>query len=138
MYTVYIMAQAKPGTTVLTIRVPRSLDRRLAAEARRRRQTRSEAARAILESALAAAVHDPVKEARRQSLLASRQDGQVRLLAAVTKDLAGQIHAGKLVGQIAPIVGGKGGGRPELAQAGGSDPSKIGEALARAVELVSA
>ncbi|MGD9763613.1 MAG: alanine--tRNA ligase [Candidatus Binatia bacterium] len=69
-------------------------------------------------------------------VLASEQDGQVRLLAAVTKDLAGQVHAGKLIGQIAPIVGGKGGGRPELAQAGGSDPSKIGDALARAVELV--
>jgi alanyl-tRNA synthetase len=70
-------------------------------------------------------------------VLASARDGQVRLLAAVTKDLAGQVHAGKLVGQIAPIVGGKGGGRPELAQAGGTDPSKIGEALARAIELVS-
>jgi alanyl-tRNA synthetase len=70
-------------------------------------------------------------------VLASAQDGQVRLLAAVTKDLAGQVHAGKLVSQIAPIVGGKGGGRPELAQAGGSDPSRIAEALARAVELVS-
>jgi alanyl-tRNA synthetase len=70
-------------------------------------------------------------------VLASQQDGQVRLLAAVTKDLVGKVHAGKLVGQIAPIVGGKGGGRPELAQAGGSDPSKIDEALARAVELVS-
>ncbi len=70
-------------------------------------------------------------------VLASAQDGQVRLLAAVTKDLAGQVHAGKLVGQIAPIVGGKGGGRPELAQAGGTDPSKIGAALARAIELVS-
>ena len=70
-------------------------------------------------------------------VLASHQDGQVRLLAAVTKDLAGQVHAGKLVSQIAPIVGGKGGGRPELAQAGGTDPSKIGAALARAVELVA-
>jgi len=70
-------------------------------------------------------------------VLASQQDGRVRLLAAVTKDLAGQVHAGKLVSQIAPIVGGKGGGRPELAQAGGTDPSKIGDALARAVELVS-
>ena len=69
-------------------------------------------------------------------VLASHQDGQVRLLAAVTKDLAGQVHAGKLVGQIAPLVGGKGGGRPELAQAGGSDPSQIDAALARAVELV--
>jgi len=70
-------------------------------------------------------------------VLASHQDGQVRLLAAVTKDLVGQIHAGKLVSQIAPIVGGKGGGRPDLAQAGGSDPSKIGAALARALELVA-
>ena len=70
-------------------------------------------------------------------VLASRSEGQVRLLAAVTKDLTGQVHAGKLVSQIAPIVGGKGGGRPELAQAGGTDPSKIGDALARAIELVS-
>ena len=60
----------------------------------------------------------------------------MRLLAAVTKDLAGQVHAGKLVGAIAPLVGGKGGGRPELAQAGGTDPSQIDAALARAVELV--
>jgi alanyl-tRNA synthetase len=70
-------------------------------------------------------------------VLASQHDGQVRLLAAVTKDLTGQVHAGKLVSQIAPIVGGKGGGRPELAQAGGTDASKIGAALARAVELVA-
>jgi alanyl-tRNA synthetase len=70
-------------------------------------------------------------------VLASNQGGQVRLLAAVTKDLTDQVHAGKLVSQIAPIVGGKGGGRPELAQAGGTDPSKIGAALARAVELVA-
>ncbi len=69
-------------------------------------------------------------------VLASRHDGEVRLLAAVTKDLAGQVHAGKLVSQIAPIVGGKGGGRPELAQAGGSNAAKIPEALARALELV--
>jgi len=71
-------------------------------------------------------------------VLAGEHDGQVRLLAAVTKDLAGQVHAGKLVGAIAPLVGGKGGGRPELAQAGGTEPSQIDAALARAVELVSA
>jgi alanyl-tRNA synthetase len=69
-------------------------------------------------------------------VLASRHDGQVRLLAAVTKDLAQQVHAGKLISQVAPILGGKGGGRPELAQAGGNDPSKIQEALDHAVELV--
>jgi alanyl-tRNA synthetase len=55
--------------------------------------------------------------------------------AAVTKDLAGKVHAGKLIGQIAPIVGGRGGGRPELAQAGGKDPSKIADALKAAREL---
>ncbi|HSQ00348.1 MAG TPA: alanine--tRNA ligase [Candidatus Dormibacteraeota bacterium] len=70
-------------------------------------------------------------------VLAGAHDGQVRLLAAVTKDLAGQVHAGKLVGEIAPLVGGRGGGRPELAQAGGSDASQIDAALARAIELVS-
>ncbi len=70
-------------------------------------------------------------------VLAAQQDGQVRLLAAVTKDLAKQIHAGKLIGEIAPIVGGKGGGRPDMAQAGGKDPSKIDTALERAIELLS-
>jgi alanyl-tRNA synthetase len=82
---------------------------------------------------------DQLRERLRSGVvvLASRHDGKVRLLAAVTKDLTGQVHAGKLVSQIAPIVGGKGGGRPELAQAGGTDPSKIGDALARAVELVA-
>lgn len=69
-------------------------------------------------------------------VLASRRDGEVRLLAAVTKDLAGEIHAGKLIGAIAPIVGGKGGGRPDLAQAGGSDPSQVPAALARVLELL--
>ncbi len=70
-------------------------------------------------------------------VLAARQDGQVRLLAAVTKDLSKQVHAGKLIGEIAPIVGGKGGGRPDMAQAGGKDASKIDEALGRAVELLA-
>ncbi len=70
-------------------------------------------------------------------VLAARQDGQVRLLAAVTKDLAKQVHAGKLIGEIAPIVGGKGGGRPDMAQAGGNDATKIAEALERAVELIT-
>ena len=69
-------------------------------------------------------------------VLASQQNGRVRLLTAVTKDLAAQVHAGKLISQIAPILGGKGGGRAELAQAGGTDASKIKDALARAIELV--
>jgi alanyl-tRNA synthetase len=53
----------------------------------------------------------------------------VTLLAAVTEDLTNKIEAGKLVGEVAKVVGGKGGGRKDMAQAGGSDPSKLGEAL---------
>ena len=46
------------------------------------------------------------------------------LLAAVTKDLTGRYHAGNIIKQIAPIVGGGGGGRPDFAQAGGKDPDR--------------
>ena len=70
MYTVYMPRTPVP-TSVLTIRVPRDLDRRLSREARRRRVTRSAVAREILESSLAAStLVDPAAEARRQSLLA--------------------------------------------------------------------
>ncbi len=63
-------------------------------------------------------------------VLAGDPDGRVALLAAVTKDLAGgRVHAGKLIGEIAPIVGGRGGGKPDLAQAGGKDAAKIPDAL---------
>jgi predicted DNA-binding protein len=77
------MKVAKESTSVLTIRVPRSLDRRLAAEARRLRRTRSEAARAILEDALSKPAEDPLAAARRQSLLASRQDADADTLAFI-------------------------------------------------------
>ncbi len=70
-------------------------------------------------------------------VLASGDGDRVNILAAVTPDLAGRVHAGKLVGQLAPIVGGKGGGRPDFAQAGGKDPSRIGEALARVAVILS-
>jgi hypothetical protein len=66
--------RTQTGTAVLTIRVSRSLERKLAAQARRRRQTRSEAARVLLEAALAGTPdEDPATEARRQSRLASRR-----------------------------------------------------------------
>lgn len=72
-------------------------------------------------------------------VLAGDPDGRVALLAAVTKDLAGsRVHAGKLIGAIAPIVGGRGGGKPDLAQAGGNDPSKIDAALRAARDALSA
>jgi alanyl-tRNA synthetase len=63
-------------------------------------------------------------------------EGKVNLLVAVTKDLTGKLHAGKLVGAMAAEVGGKGGGRPDLAQAGGSQPEKLSAALELASTLV--
>lgn len=66
-------------------------------------------------------------------------DGKkVLLLAAVTKDLTKKINAGALIKEMAPMVGGGGGGRPDFAQAGGKDPSGLDAALARAIELVGA
>jgi alanyl-tRNA synthetase len=65
-------------------------------------------------------------------------EGKVSLLTMVSKDLTGRVHAGKLAGELAAMVGGKGGGRPDMAQAGGSDPSKVDAAIARAFELVGA
>jgi alanyl-tRNA synthetase len=62
--------------------------------------------------------------------------GKVNLLVAVTKDLTDRLHAGKLVGAMAEAVGGKGGGRPDLAQAGGSQPEKLAAALKLASSLV--
>jgi alanyl-tRNA synthetase len=62
--------------------------------------------------------------------------GSVALAAVVTPDFTSRIHAGKLIQQIAPIVGGKGGGRPENARGGGKEPSKIDEALAKARTLL--
>jgi alanyl-tRNA synthetase len=57
-------------------------------------------------------------------------EDKVTLIAAATEDVVSRgVHAGKLVGLAAKIVGGKGGGKPTLAQAGGKDPSKLEEAL---------
>ncbi len=55
---------------------------------------------------------------------------------ALTKDLVGKLHAGKLVGSLAEVIGGRGGGKPDLAQAGGSQPDKLEDAFARAYEVV--
>ena len=65
-------------------------------------------------------------------------EGKVGLLAAVTDDLTKKVEAGKLVGEAAKVVGGRGGGRKDMAQAGGSDPGKLGEALALARRVASA
>ncbi len=63
-------------------------------------------------------------------------DGKVTIIATVTPDLTRKAPAGQLVKQLAPIVGGGGGGRPDFAEAGGKDPSKIGEMLAEGRKLV--
>jgi len=69
---------------------------------------------------------------------AASPDGKVALIVGVTKDLTGKVQAGKVVGQLAALVGGKGGGRPDLAEAGGSDVGSLDGALGRASEVVAA
>jgi alanyl-tRNA synthetase len=63
-------------------------------------------------------------------VLASSEGGKVTLIAGVTDDLTAKVKAGELVNFVAQQVGGKGGGRPDLAQAGGTDPAKLPQALA--------
>jgi len=70
------------------------------------------------------------------AVIGSRAGGKAMLLVTVTKDLTKKYHAGKIVGEIAVIVGGKGGGRPDMAQAGGSKPEKLSEALKKAESLI--
>jgi alanyl-tRNA synthetase len=71
-------------------------------------------------------------------VIASENDGKVALVVSVTKDLTSRVQAGRLVKELAPIIGGGGGGRPDFAEAGGKDPSKIDELLARTPEVLSA
>jgi alanyl-tRNA synthetase len=71
-------------------------------------------------------------------LLASEHDGKVALVVSVSEDLTARVKAGSLVKALAPIVGGGGGGRPDLAQAGGKNAEQIPAALARALEFLQA
>ena len=71
-------------------------------------------------------------------VLAGTDGEKVLLLAAVTRDLSGRVNAGALIKEIAPLVGGGGGGRPDFAQAGGKDPSGIDAALTRALRTIEA
>jgi alanyl-tRNA synthetase len=70
-------------------------------------------------------------------VLASENDGKVGLIVSVTKDLTSRIQAGRVVKELAPIVGGGGGGRPDFAEAGGKDPSKIDELIRKAPDVVA-
>jgi alanyl-tRNA synthetase len=66
------------------------------------------------------------------------EDGKVALIAGVTKDLTAKVHAGKLMQALAPMVGGKGGGRPDLAEAGGKDTTGLKSALQSVPSLIEA
>lgn len=71
-------------------------------------------------------------------VLATVADGKVSLIAGVSKDVTDRVKAGELVGMVAQQVGGKGGGRPDMAQAGGTDASALPAALASVKGWVSA
>ena len=76
-------------------------------------------------------LHSPTGDAFRSG------DGKVQMIVAVTPDLTAKIKAGQIVKEIAPIVGGGGGGRPDFAEAGGRHPEKIDEMLAAAEPVVA-
>lgn len=69
-------------------------------------------------------------------VLASVQDGKVVLVSGVDKNLSGRLHAGELVNFVASQVGGRGGGRADFAQAGGTEPERLDHALAKVVDWV--
>jgi alanyl-tRNA synthetase len=69
-------------------------------------------------------------------VLGSASNGSVSLIVGVTKDLTGRIQAGKVIGPVAQKVGGKGGGRPDLAEAGGKDAAALDSALSDAYGVV--
>ncbi len=96
-----------------------------------------------LEGADAGALRDFADRAREKLgsgvvVAASDNEGKVSLIVAATGDLKSRVNAGAIVKEIAPLVGGKGGGKPDLAQAGGTDPGGIPAALERAKQLVAA
>jgi alanyl-tRNA synthetase len=69
-------------------------------------------------------------------VLGSTAGAKVMLIAVVTKDLTDRYHAGNIVTQVAAVVGGRGGGRPDMAQAGGNQPQNLDQALEKAYEVV--
>ncbi len=71
-------------------------------------------------------------------VLGARAKGRVQLVATVSRDLLGTAHAGKLIGRVAKLVGGGGGGRPDMAQAGGRNPDALPAALEAAHEMIAA
>ncbi|MFZ1037415.1 MAG: alanine--tRNA ligase [Smithella sp.] len=70
-------------------------------------------------------------------LLGSKAGEKALLLCMVTKDLAGKYHAGNIIKELAPLVGGSGGGRPDMAQAGGTQPENLSKAIAYLEKLIT-
>jgi alanyl-tRNA synthetase len=68
--------------------------------------------------------------------LASSGEGSVTMVSSVSADLTSRYHAGNIIKEVAPIVGGGGGGRADFAQAGGKDPAKIDAVLKRVWEII--
>ena len=71
-------------------------------------------------------------------VLGSAEGDKVSFVAGVTSDLTNRVHAGNLIRSVAEIAGGRGGGRPDMAQAGASNPEKLNEAIAAVRDLVAA
>ena len=69
--------------------------------------------------------------------LFSEEGGKANIIVYVSKDLHDRFTAPSLIKQVAPLCGGSGGGRPDMAQAGGTNPAGIGEAMARLKELLA-
>ena len=101
----------------------------------------------VVTQALAASTPDELRQLidvlRRKAatnlavLLATVADGKVHLAAGLTADLvAAGLHAGQWLKEVAPVVGGGGGGKPDIAQAGGKDPAKVPDALAKGLEFL--
>jgi alanyl-tRNA synthetase len=71
-------------------------------------------------------------------VLGTPQEGKAALVVMVTSDLCKRIPAGQIIKQIAPLVGGAGGGKPELAEAGGKDSAKLADAIEHSYSVVEA
>jgi alanyl-tRNA synthetase len=85
------------------------------------------------------AVVDSVRERLGSGVivLGAVTEGATNLIGATTKDLVGRVPANKLIQEVAKVVGGGGGGRPDLAQAGGKNPAELDRALAGVYDLVA-
>ena len=70
-------------------------------------------------------------------VLGSSTGDKAMLITVVTKDLTDQLHAGKIVGQLAAKLGGKGGGRADMAQAGGPEKEKLSAVLSEAFDIIA-